>query len=254
MKRRVFLGTAGSLASVGTLAYATRDPVETLEIRVWLSDRAASYGAVIDRIHEYLERIFDLEYWSLDLSSGGVVDVSTENGATVTSGGEWPAALAAGAMDRRDLSPASDVNLLVTDGQMKEAPTGYGIPHAASVGGARHIAALDSFDDVLSSPEADADRWIVPNGPATRTMQVLVHEIGHAMGLQHDHGVAYRYGDAVVSTPMLGSYAWSSDYDGDRSRCGMAYPDPADLDRKLSLAFSPCARRELADYSGGYLP
>ncbi|ELY39174.1 hypothetical protein [Natronorubrum tibetense] len=254
MNRRVFLGTAGSLASVGTLAYATREPTVTLEIRVWLSEHAASYGGVTDRIQEYLERIFDLEHWSLAVSSGGAVDVSTENGAAVTSGGEWPAALASGAIGRRDLSPVSDVNLLVTDGQMEAAPTGYGIPHIASVGGAKHIAALDSFDDLFSSPEADADRWIVPNGRPSRTIQILTHEVGHALGLQHDHGVAYRYGDAIVASPMLSSYAWSSDYDDDGSRCGTNYPDPADLDRKLSLAFSPCARRELAEYSGGFLP
>ena len=254
MNRRVFLGTAGSPASVGTLAYATRDPTDTLEIRVWLSEQAASYGGVTDRIREYLERIFDLEYWSLAVSSGGAVDVSTENGAAVTSGGEWPAALASGAIGRRELSPVSDVNLLVTDGQMQEAPTGYGLPHIASVGGASHIAALDSVDDLFSSPGADADRWIVPNGRPPRTMQVLAHEVGHALGLQHDHGVAYRYGDAIVTSPMLSSYAWSPDYDDDSSRCGTSYPDPAGLDRKLSLAFSPCARRELAEYSGGFLP
>lgn len=254
VKRRVFLGSIGSLTSVGTLAYATRESVDTLEIRTWLSERAAGYDGVTERIHEYIERIFDLEYWSLELSSGGTVEVSTENGARVTSDGEWPTALAAGAIDRRGISPVSDVNLLVTDGQMQTAPTGYGLPHVASVGGARHIAALESFDDLLSSPDADADRWIVPSEESIRTMHVLVHEIGHALGLEHDHGVAYRYGDAIVATPMLSSYAWTSGHDGDRSQCGTTYPDPAGLERALSLAFSPCARRELADYSGGLFP
>lgn len=251
MKRRVFLGTAGSFASVGTLAYTTRDPPETLAIRVWLSEGAARYDGVIERIREYLRAILALEFWSLDLSDGGTVAVSTEDGARVTSRGEWPLAIAAGALGRREIRPVADVNLLVTDGQMKRTPTGYGIPHIASVGGARHIADLEPFDDLLSGPDADADRWIVPNETPARTMQILVHEIGHALGLTHDHGVSFRYGDAIVATPMLSSYAWDPTYDADQSQCGTSYADPGDHERTLSLSFSSCARRELAEYSGG---
>ena len=243
----------GSLASVGTLAYATRDPVDTLEVRVWLSEGAASYDGVTDRILEYIRVVLDLEYWSLDLSSGGTVDVSTEDGARVTSRGEWPVAIGSGVIGRRDLTPASDVNLLVTDGQMREAPTGYGMPHVASVGGARHIASLESFDELFSREGADRDRWIVPNERPTRTMQVLVHEVGHALGLTHEHGVSFRYGDAIVATPMLSSYAWSGDYEGATSHCGTSYPDPGSHTRKLSMRFSACARQELESYSGRVL-
>ena len=250
MKRRAFLGAVGSLTSVGTLAYTTREPVDTLEIRIWLSTDAAQYDGVGERIRDYLERIFDLEFWTLELSIAGTVDVSTEDGARVTTRGEWPLTLAANAVGRRQFVPDADVDLLVTDGQMERAPTGYGLPHVASVGGARHLAALEPFDDLLAGSAADADRWIVPNEPSARSMQVLVHEIGHALGLEHEHGVAYRYGDAIVATPMLSSYAWNGDYDGERSICGREYPEPSDHRRTLSLAFSPCARRELAAYSG----
>ena len=253
MKRRVFLGAVGSLTSVGTLAYTTRDPVDSLEIRVWLSSGAAEYDGVAERIRDYLDRIFDLEYWTLELSIGGTVDVSTEDGARVTSGGEWPLTLAAGAVGRHKVAPAADVNLLVTDGQMRQTPTGYGLPHIASVGGARHLASLASFDDLLSRPGADADRLIVPKEPSTRSMQVLVHEIGHALGLDHEHGLSFRDGDAIVATPMLSSYAWNGDADVERSSCGHPYPKPGNGPRKLSLAFSSCARRELAAYSGSGL-
>ncbi|NUB93916.1 peptidase M10A and M12B matrixin and adamalysin [Haloterrigena sp. SYSU A558-1] len=253
MKRRAFLGAVGSLTSVGTLAYTTREPVESLEIRVWLSSGAAEYDGVAERLREYLERIFDLEYWTLDLSIGGTVDVSTENGARVTSHGEWPLTLATGAVGAPAVTPVADVNLLVTDGQMRRTPTGYGLPHVASVGGARHLAALASFDDLLSTPAADAERVIVPNEPATRSIQVLVHEIGHALGLDHEHGVSFRHGGAIVATPMLSSYAWNGDADVDRSACGRPYPEPAHRPRKLSLEFSACARRELAAYSGSGL-
>lgn len=250
MKRRAFLGTVGSLTSVGTLAYTTREPVDALEVGVWFSPAAARYDGVGARIRDYLEAILGLEYWTLELSIGGTVDVSTEDGAAVTTGGEWPLALADGAIGRRDVSPAADVNLLVTDGQMQRGPTGYGLPHVASVGGARHIAALEPFEALLAAPEADADRWIVPNEAPTRSMQILVHEIGHALGLGHEHGVSFRDGDAIVATPMLSSYAWNGEYDAERSACGRDHPDPADRARKLSLAFSACARRELAEYGG----
>ncbi|RQG93796.1 peptidase M10A and M12B matrixin and adamalysin [Natrarchaeobius chitinivorans] len=252
MNRRHVLGALGSFASVGTLAYATRDPVETLECRIWLSERAAEYDRVADRALEYVQRLLEFEFWSLEASIGGTVSVSTEDGARVTSGGEWPLAVTMGAVGSSDLDPVADVNLLVTDGQMKRAPTGYGLPHIASVGGARYIDRLPPFDELVGSgPEGDVDRRLVALTTPTRTMQVLLHEVGHALGLHHDHGVAFRYGDAVVATPMLSTYAFDPEYRGDRSRCGTNYPDPNGLERQLSLAFSTCARRELSTYSGG---
>ncbi|MBZ6494024.1 peptidase M10A and M12B matrixin and adamalysin [Natrinema longum] len=239
MNRRVFLGSVGSIASLGTLAYATRDSLETLAVRIWLSEQAASYEGVIDRIFDYLENVLGFDHWTLELSVGGTVSVSTENAARLTTRGEWPMAVAAGELGQRNLEPVSDVNLLVTDGGMEEAPTGYGIPHIASVGGARQIAALEPFDELVD------DDWVVPNTTPARTIQVLAHEIGHALGLEHDHGVAFRDGGAVIATPMLSSYAWDPTYDTDRSRCGTIRPSTDGLERKLSLAFSSCARREL---------
>ncbi|WP_254768756.1 peptidase M10A and M12B matrixin and adamalysin [Salinilacihabitans rarus] len=243
MKRRTLLGAAGTLASLGTLGYATRDPVDRLEIRYWLSERAATYDSVAARVGEYLRLAFDLAAPSLDLSYGGVVDVSTEDGAAVTRGGEWPARVAAGVAGG-GVRPASDVNLLVTDGQISTAPTGYGVPHVASVGGARHVDALDP---------ADPERIVLPYDDPNRAIQVLVHEVGHALGLRHGHGVAYRRDGAVVATPMLSAYAWDPDYERDRSTCGDVYP-PLDGERALSLEFSACARRHLERYSGGLTP
>ncbi|WP_254764837.1 peptidase M10A and M12B matrixin and adamalysin [Natrinema marinum] len=247
MKRRVFLGTLGSAASLGTLAYTSRRSAETLAVRVWLSERAAVYDGVAARIRAYLEAMLSLEHWSLEVSIGGAVAVSTEDAARVTSRGEWPMAVASGALGRRDIEPVSDVNLLVTDGSMEHAPTGYGLPHVASVGGARHIADLEPFDELVT----DRDRSVVPNTTPARTMQVLVHEVGHALGLNHRHGVAFLYDGAVVATPMLSAYAWDPAYDRDRLHCGTPIPSAADRPRKFSLAFSSCARRELAAYDGG---
>lgn len=250
VKRRAFLGAVGSVASLGTLAYSTRGTGETLAVRIWLSERAATYDGVADRVREYLAETLALEHWTVDPSVGGTVSVSTEDAARLTSRGEWPMALAAGKVGRRDIDPVSDVNLLVTDGGMQRAPTGYGIPHVASVGGARHIAELEPFDELVG----DGTRMIVPNTTPTRTIQVLLHEVGHALELDHRHGVAFVTDGAVVATPMLSAYAWDSAYDADGSQCGASIPSTDGREQRLSFAFSSCARRELATTDGTAAP
>ncbi|OLZ40380.1 peptidase M10A and M12B matrixin and adamalysin [Natrinema saccharevitans] len=241
MKRRVFLGTVGSAASLGTLAYTTRSDDDALAVRIWLSERAGRYDGVADRVREFLARTLAPERRRVEPTVGGTVAVSTEDAARLTSRGEWPLALAAGRLGRRDIDPVSGVNLLVTDGGMRDAPTGYGGPRVASVGGARHIERLESVDDLLG------DDWVAPVTTAARTMHVLLHEVGHALGLAHRHGVAARSGDTVVATPMLSSYAWAPDFDPSPTRCGGAIPQTDGLERRLDFAFSACARRELDD-------
>ncbi|WP_455449352.1 peptidase M10A and M12B matrixin and adamalysin [Natrinema thermotolerans] len=240
MKRRVFLGAVGSMASLGTLAYTTRADDDALAVRIWLSERAGRYDGVADRVRAFLARTLALERRRVEPTVGGTVSVSTEDAARLTSRGEWPLALASGRLGRRDIDPVSGVNLLVTDGGMQDAPTGYGVPHVASVGGARHIGRLESVDDLLG------DDWIVPVTTAARTMHVLLHEVGHALGLAHRHGIAVRSGDAIVTTPMLSSYAWDPEFDPSPTRCGGAIPPTDGRERRLDFAFSACARQELA--------
>ena len=244
VNRRAFLGTVGSALSLGTLAYTTRGGTDTLEIGVWLSERAATYDGVAERIREYLTATLSLEHWTLAVSIGGTVSVSSEDAARLTSRGEWPTAVVTGALGGRGVEPALDVNLLVTDGGMETAPTGYGIPHVASVGGARHIAALESFATLV-----DDGSLIVPNTTPAHTMQVLLHEVGHALGLDHEHGTTFVDGGAIVATPMLSSYAWDPEYEPDRSQCGVMAATNG-RQRKLSFSFSSCARRQLAAYDG----
>ncbi|MFC6718304.1 peptidase M10A and M12B matrixin and adamalysin [Natrialbaceae archaeon GCM10025810] len=247
MKRRVFLGAVGSLGSLSALGYATRPSVERLEVRYWLTETAARYD-VAGRVDPYLEAAFDLEGRGVDVSYGGEVSTSTEDGAAVTRGGEWPRRVTAGAVRDDGIDPVSDANLLITDGQTDRTPTGYGIPHVASVGGASRLAELEP---VPSPPE------VVPYSPASWAVQVAIHEVGHSLGLTHDHGHAVRSGDAVVTTPMLSSYAWDPEFeiDGGRTSCGsspvpMAKPETIEL----QLTFSSCAKRELEAYDGGFTP
>lgn len=244
VKRRAFLGAVGSVASLGTLAYTTRSADDALAVRIWFSERAGRYDGVADRVREFLARTLASEHRRVEATVGGTVSVSTENAARLTSRGEWPLALAAGRLGRRDVDPVSGVNLLVTDGGMRDAPTGYGGPHVASVGGARHIERLGSVDDLLG------DDWIAPATTAARTMHVLLHEVGHALGLSHRHGVAVRSGDAVVTTPMLSSYAWDPDFDPSPTQCGGEIPPTDGRERRLDFAFSACARRELTAGGG----
>lgn len=243
MKRRAFIGAVGSLGSLGVIGYTTRAPVDSVEVRVWFSEAASEYDRLERRIREYLGFALEMDFWTPTITFGGTVPVSTEDGGEVTIYGEWPSHVLAGFAGRGEVKPVPDVNLLVTDGQMRTAPTGYGLPHIASVGGARFI---DELEPLVGHPE------VVPNRAPNRVMQILIHEVGHALGLDHDHGVSFRRGKNVVATPMLSAYAWDSTYDGDRSSCGTEYPDTEGLGRKLTFSFSTCSRYELEEYQGGF--
>lgn len=86
--RRVVLGALGSMISLGTLVEASHEPTETLSVRIWLSEQAATHEGVTDRIREYLTALRSLEHWTLELSVGGTVAVSTEDAARLMIRGE----------------------------------------------------------------------------------------------------------------------------------------------------------------------
>lgn len=236
LTRRAFLGrTAGGMAGMTGLAAGSLTFDGPIRIRVWFSERAAGYSGLRDRIETYLGVAFAGLDEPVEVSFGGTVSVSTEDGYRVTASGEWPSKLANSLGDGSGL-PVRGVNLLVTDGSMEEAPTGVGFPHVASVGGARHVAAM---------PPGEIDRSVFPFTGSIHSTQVLIHECGHALGLRHNHGQIVDREHAVVVTPMVSSYAWAAEESGgfsaEASACGPAYPDVAGKRGYLDMALSTCA-------------
>jgi len=236
VNRRRFLALgAGSVGGVGLLYAGERALDRRLDVRVWFSEAAAAYAGLRPRLVGYLGRAIDGLGGESSVSVGGTVDVATEDGYRVTASGEWPGKLATGAV-----APADDVNLLVTDGEMNTSPTGVGLPHVASVGGARDVARMPP-------PSESAD--VVGLSKRALVTQILVHECGHALGLGHNDGEIVDRGDHVVVTPMVSGYTWADEsvrereFDYDTSACGTAYADHEGRDVRLAMTFSPCARR-----------
>lgn len=248
MKRRHVLGSIGLAASGSLLGYASRETGETVRVRVFRSERAGTHDSLLRNVTAVLDVAFDLPFWELDVSDGGVVAIDREHAASAVTSGEWPSLVGRGVIGSGSVEPVWDVNLLVTAGRMDEGPTGYGLPHVAAVGGAQHISKLD--------PAAVGTRPVSLSRP-TFSAHVLVHEVGHALGLAHDHGAVYRTDGASVATPMLSTYAWSDDFDLTRSCCCEPYPPAgtsSDTERRLQFRFSECARKHLRTYSGDHLP
>lgn len=212
--------------------------------------RRPTLGELRRRVEGYLEDGFEDAALAVDVSYGGVTSFPTEDAHRLVTEGAWPRRLPAGVTDDRD-APVDDVNLLVTDGSMRRAPTGAGIPYVAAVGGARHIAG--------APPPGDVER-VVPDRPPARTVQILLHECGHALGLRHDHGTIRESEAAAVVSPMVSGYAWASgpvrrrEFDFESNRCGRPYPSVAGREPRLRLRFDDCERRGLYRYRPPDLP
>lgn len=241
------IGAVGTLVSLPAIGYTTRRDGTAVSIRFWRTPGAARYEGVESRLTELLTRSLDLPHWTLAVNSGGVVDVDTERAAAAVTDGHWPRAVLRGAAGVGDIDPVWDVNLLVTDGSLEVAPTGYGVPHVAAVGGADKLAQLDPIDSI-DDP--------VPLTEATFAAQVVLHEVGHALGLSHADGRFYTEGETSIVTPMLSAYGWQPGARDEIRPCGptdWTVSDSAEPSRRLDLRFSACARRKLRTYDGQHV-
>lgn len=243
VRRREFLLGAGTASTAGLAWYAGRNPREAIEIRLWVSDSAAAHSDVVGRAAGYLRAALDPVFTRVRISSGGTIDVGAEQGRTVMTI-EWPMLVAQGVAGVGPVTPARDVNLLITDGDPTSRPAGYGLSHVACITGARFLA---------SSAPREETTEVVSYTTEHAVTQLLLHETGHALGLSHNDGRIVTTDDAVIASPMIGGYAWSADRQANGSGCGTTTEEPGG-DRRLRLRYSPCARKKLDGYRGEGLP
>lgn len=81
-----------------------------------------------------------------------------------------------------------------------------------------------------------------------RATQLLLHELGHALGLRHRDGTITIDGERAVVSPMVSGYAWESpavrrdQFDFDANACGSDYPSVDGKEPWLSLRYRSCER------------
>lgn len=232
MKRRRVLAGLGGVGSLSLLWGGIQFSNRPVRIRYWLSPgaaRVADHGRLVD----YVEVALEPAMREIEVSYGGIVPVNVEHGYEVMQSGEWPLRLITG--NRSGSGPVPDANLLITDGPLGPDPPGFARGPFASIGGARHLEGMPDRDEVDDVVQHDATMY---------TLQIFLHELGHTLGLDHEHGTIDEVEEGHVASPMVSGYAWqpsSTQFSADQSHCGQPYPTSADGDRYLSLSFSECA-------------
>lgn len=248
--RRRFLSTA-LVGSLGVAGYLKRPSERTLNVRVWISSRAAEYEGLSEVVLGYLRRALADTHDAVELSYGGTVDVATEHAYDVVMSGDWPRRVLSGSLGLTDTDAVDDVNLLVTDGSLAETPSAAGAVNVAAAGGARFIAKMP--------PPSELPSTVSLSVPALAT-QVLVHECGHALGLHHRHGAVYDRGEGTVVTPMVSAYAWApaevreKHLGHSENACGTGFEPVTRRRARMSLVYSECARQRIESYRGGPIP
>lgn len=238
--RRAFLACAAGVGALGVVGYGHHTARQ--DVAIWFSEAAAEYPDLPDRTLGLLEPALD------EAGVDATVDVRSRPIPLEEEQGErlmtvtWPRLAVGGMLHAGPVQPAGSVNLLVTDGDPRSEPAGYGMRGIAAVTGARYLAAL---------PEAIRETAVVDYAPRAAVAQLLLHECGHAMGLGHRHGeVTVREG-ATVASPMVGSYAWAAadvrrrHIGHDANVCGRSLARGEADRKKLSLRYGGCARRSV---------
>ncbi len=228
-----------SLGVAGRRAASTPD---ALVVRVWFSESAATHDALEDRVEGYLGGALDEALDAATVEFAPSTVALPHEGGKASLGRDWPMRVAEGLVGLGEVDPVGDVNLLVTDGDPRRQPAGYARPHVAAATGGAYIARM---------PPVEERPTVVPYSVPAAATQLLLHEVGHALGATHAHGTARREGDALVASPMVGSYLWASERVreeqlADGNVCGGAYPsDDGASERRLDLRYADCAARAL---------
>jgi len=251
VNRRQFLAATGIVGSLGLVRTSRGGGKRALSVLVWCSERAASYDGVESRVAGYLDRALGAVRDDVEVVAGGrPIPLEAEGGATLMEV-RWPGMVLSGGAGHGPVDRTGDLNVLITDGDPRGWPAGYGMRGIAAVGGARLLSAM---------PPADDTPPVVPYSAPAAIAQLVLHECGHALGLEHAHGRVAYDGDAVVVSPMIGGYAWADDerrrryLPDDGNVCGGPILPAGDRRRLLGLEYGPCARATLERYRPGVLP
>jgi hypothetical protein len=246
VNRRAFLAGAGATLSLGLVGEQSVQPPEPTVVRVWFSEAAATYDGLAANVEGYLGAALEPAIAPVEFDFvSQPLSISAEGGRSVL-GTHWPARVFSGAVRTGGVDPVDGVNLLVTDGDPTKQPSGFARPHVAAATGAESIARMPPVDDTPT---------VVPYSVRAAATQVVLHEVAHALGADHEHGAVRRTEDALVASPMIGSYLWASEAVRERqlpggTACGGAIPDETDsLGRRLRMRYADCALEGIADES-----
>lgn len=269
--------SAGSVAGLGFLHRSSQSKLAPLRIKLWVTEEAAAYPDCRRRSVEYLRAA--LAPIRSDVAfSFGRRPVAASGDDRHVERIQWPREVLAGAAGMGAVDPVADVNLLLTDGSVTDSSVGYAYDHIAAVPGAHYIESM---------PPAESTPTVVEYSASAAVTQLLLHEVGHALGLSHHHGSVAVTSSSVTVSPMVSGYAWASAAvretelptqtctapptqpsphpaptadipAGSADRTDTALADDAstareatdDRTRQLSLKYAPCAERAVRDYAG----
>lgn len=239
-RRDLLAGIGGGLGALGVLGAGLR--VDEGDVAIWLSEAATDYADLPDRILDVLEPAFAEAGLDATVSvRSRPVPLAAEQGATLMRE-QWPLLVARGYLRSGPVRPPGRVNVLVTDGDPGSDPAGYGMWRVAAVTGAGSLADL---------PETVRETAVVDYSVPSAVAQLLLHECGHALGLEHEHGEVRHRGDGAVASPMVGGYAWAAT-DVRRRQvgraanvCGGSLAPGGPGHRRLALRYGDCASQRV---------